>query len=61
MGLDASPMEGINREAYKLILNQDGYTPLFAVSVGYADKSDWAHPNNLPKSRFRLDEIVQSI
>lgn len=61
MGLDATPMEGINREAYKQILKQDGYAPLFAVTVGYADKSDWAHPNNLPKSRFDLDEIVQSI
>lgn len=61
MGLDATPMEGINRKAYKQILKQDGYAPLFAVTVGYADTSDWAHPTNLPKSRFKLDEVVQSI
>lgn len=61
MGLDATPMEGINRKSYKQILSQDGYAPLFAVTVGYADTSDWAHPTNLPKSRFELDEVVQSI
>ncbi|MFD2904303.1 nitroreductase family protein [Sphingobacterium anhuiense] len=61
MGLDATPMEGIDRNAYKEILAHDGFSPLFAVTVGYADKTDWAHPTALPKSRFELDEVVQSI
>ncbi|MBO9586158.1 MAG: nitroreductase family protein [Flavobacterium sp.] len=62
MGLDATPMEGIERLAYKQILNQDGYSPLFAVTVGYADvANDWAHPTILPKSRFELKEVVESI
>lgn len=61
MGLDATPMEGINLQAYKEILSQDGYAPLFAVTVGYADKNDWANPDNLPKSRFELNEVVASI
>lgn len=61
MGLDATPMEGINLQAYKEILSQDGYAPLFAVTVGYADKGDWARPDNLPKSRFPLDEIIEVI
>lgn len=61
MGLDATPMEGINREAYKQILSQDGYAPLFAVTVGYADLSDWMHPTVFPKSRFELNEVVHSI
>lgn len=61
MGLDATPMEGINREAYRQILTQDGYAPLFAVAVGYADLSDFMHPSVFPKSRFELDEVVQSI
>lgn len=61
MGLDATPMEGINREAYKQIIAQDGYAPLFAVTVGYADLSDFMHPNVYPKSRFELDEVVHSI
>lgn len=61
MGLDATPMEGINIEGYKQILQKDGYAPLFSVTVGYADLSDWAHPTVLPKSRFELDEVVHSI
>ncbi len=62
MGLDATPMEGIERQAYKQILNQDRYSPLFAVTVGYADApNDWAHPTILPKSRFELKEVVESI
>ena len=62
MGLDATPMEGIERQAYKQILNQDGYSPLFVVTVGYADTpNDWAHPTILPKSRFDLKEVVESI
>jgi len=61
MGLDATPMEGINREAYKEILNQDGFSPLFAVTVGYADLTDYMHPSVHPKNRFALNEVVTSI
>ena len=61
MGLDATPMEGINRQAYKAILGQDGYAPLFVVTVGYADATDPMHPNALPKSRFALEEVIESI
>ncbi|WP_430613400.1 NAD(P)H-dependent oxidoreductase [Flavobacterium sp. JP2137] len=61
VGLDATPMEGINREAYKKILPKDDYTPLFAVAVGYADIHDWAHPAVSPKSRFEQQEVIQSI
>lgn len=61
MGLDATPMEGIDRKAYKELLPQNGYNPLFAATVGYADASDTMHPDVLPKSRFEQSEIIQSI
>ncbi|RZJ86777.1 MAG: NAD(P)H-dependent oxidoreductase [Chryseobacterium sp.] len=61
MGLDATPMEGINLKAYKQILNQDGYTPLVAATVGYADRDDTMHPDIYPKSRFALEEVISSI
>ena len=60
-GLDATPMEGINRQAYKDILGQEGYAPLFVVTVGYADSTDAMHPNVLPKSRFALEEVIEEI
>jgi len=61
LGLDATPMEGINRQAYQEILMQEGYAPLFAVTVGYADLTDPMHPSVLPKSRFALEEVIESI
>ncbi len=61
MGLDATPMEGINREAYRSILPTGGYSPLFAVTVGYADTNDVTHPKNLPKSRLSLTKVIESI
>lgn len=61
MGLDATPMEGLDRAAYKQILKQDGYAPLLAVTVGYANTSDWAHPEKMSKIRFALDEIIETI
>ncbi|UZT99374.1 nitroreductase family protein [Chryseobacterium fluminis] len=61
MGLDATPMEGINRLAYKEILPPDGCSPLFAVTVGYADPNDQSHPDSLPKSRLPLNQIIQSV
>lgn len=61
LGLDATPMEGINREAYHHILSQDKFTPLFAVTVGYADSGDLMHPTVFPKSRFELDQVIVSI
>lgn len=61
MGLDTTPMEGINRKAYEQILNKDGYAPLFAVTVGHADLNDPTHPTVFPKSRFDLEEVVKSV
>ncbi len=61
LGLDATPMEGINRQGYHDILQQEGYAPLFAVTVGYADQTDPMHPTVLPKSRFEREEIIVSI
>jgi len=61
MGLDATPMEGINRKAYKEILSQEEYSPLFAVAVGYADINDAMHPTVFPKSRFEPNEIIENI
>lgn len=61
MGLDATPMEGLDRAAYKQILKQYGYAPLFAVTVGYANTNDWARPDAMPKTRSALDDVIDTI
>ncbi|MEZ4799350.1 MAG: nitroreductase family protein [Flavobacteriales bacterium] len=61
MGIDSTPMEGIQSEAYASILKQDGYKPLFAVSIGYGHPEDPNHPTKRPKSRIPMDEVVVEI
>ncbi len=61
LGLDATPMEGIDRHAYADILPLDGQDVLFAVAVGYADPSDAFHPDNMAKSRFAATRIITHI
>jgi nitroreductase/dihydropteridine reductase len=59
MGLDATPMEGIDRNGLDAAfsLPEKGYTNLFAVTVGRNDdETDWNY--GLPKSRLPEAEIV---
>lgn len=62
MGLDATPMEGIDAAGLdaEFGLKAMGYTSLFAVTVGHnQDEDDWNF--GLPKSRLSLDEITTRI
>lgn len=59
MGLDATPMEGVDVEGLdaEFGLADKGFTTLFAVTVGRNDDAeDWNF--GLPKSRLPLSEIV---
>ncbi|NDV45097.1 nitroreductase family protein [Flagellimonas sediminis] len=61
MGIDSTPMEGIEKEGYDSVLQLDGYTSLFAVAIGYRDSEDPNQPALKQKSRLDLDAVVQSI
>ncbi|MFK8268893.1 NAD(P)H-dependent oxidoreductase [Capnocytophaga cynodegmi] len=58
MGIDSTPMEGIQIEKYDEILQQDGYKTLFAVAIGYRDSNDSNQPDKNPKSRLPLEEVI---
>ncbi|GIM51047.1 NAD(P)H-dependent oxidoreductase [Capnocytophaga cynodegmi] len=58
MGIDSTPMEGIQLEKYDEILQQDGYKTLFAVAIGYRDSNDSNQPDKNPKSRLPLEEVI---
>ncbi|CEN34359.1 NAD(P)H-dependent oxidoreductase [Capnocytophaga cynodegmi] len=58
MGIDSTPMEGIQMEKYDEILQQDGYKTLFAVAIGYRDSNDSNQPDKNPKSRLPLEEVI---
>lgn len=61
MGIDATPMEGIEPENYDKILNNEGYSTLVAVAIGYRDEEDSNQPDRKPKSRLTLDKVIETI
>lgn len=61
MGIDSTPMEGIETDAYDRILQQDGYKTLFAVAIGYRDKEDVNQPSITPKFRLDKDNVIRTI
>lgn len=58
MGLDSTPMEGIDSAAYDLVLENKDYHATVAVAVGYRHPSDENQPQHTPKQRRPLEEVV---
>tara|TARA_R110002051_G_scaffold52783_1_gene99946 strand:+ start:117 stop:776 length:660 start_codon:yes stop_codon:yes gene_type:complete len=63
LGIDATPMEGIDVKALdeEFGLRAKGYTSLVAVSLGYRTESDFNSPDKTPKSRLPESEIFTLI
>ncbi len=61
LGIDSTPMEGIEKDKYKAILKLEDYQPLFAVAIGKRDENDSNQPELKPKSRLLVDEIITEI
>ena len=61
MGIDSTPMEGIEPENYDKILGQTDYDSVVAVAIGYRDTEDFNQPSKNPKSRRKLEQIIQEI
>lgn len=61
MGIDSTPMEGIQPDKYDEILKQDGYTTLFAAVIGQRDATDLNQPTLKPKFRRPLEEVIENI
>lgn len=59
MGIDAGPMEGIEREKYDEALNLkgSGYTTLAACALGYRSADD--KYSEAPKVRYPAEEVIQ--
>ncbi|RCW91988.1 oxygen-insensitive NAD(P)H nitroreductase [Winogradskyella arenosi] len=63
LGIDATPMEGIDVKALdeEFGLREKGYTSLVAVSLGYRATSDFNSTDKTPKSRLAESEILTII
>ena len=63
IGIDATPMEGIDVKALdeEFGLREKGYTALVAVSIGYRSDSDFNSTDKTQKSRLEASEIFTEI
>lgn len=67
MDIDSTPMEGIDTQAYASILQQvkgihlEGYKTLFAVAIGYRDPDDANQPQQTPKKRRTLEDVIENV
>ncbi len=61
MGIDATPMEGIEPENYDTILKNTDHATIVAVAVGYRDAEDFNQPSRKPKSRRALHDVVKVV
>lgn len=60
LGIDSTPMEGIDTAKYDEILGQKDYKAVFAVAIGYRNTEDANQPSVNPKSRLALEKVVVS-
>ncbi|MDQ1858365.1 nitroreductase family protein [Chryseobacterium sp. WLY505] len=58
MGIDSTPMEGIEPEGYDTILNNEKYETLFAVAIGERDETDANQPKFNPKKRLNAEKVI---
>ncbi|MFS4472338.1 nitroreductase family protein [Chryseobacterium sp. T20] len=58
MGIDSTPMEGIEPEGYDAVLNNEKYETLFAVAIGERDETDANQPKFNPKKRLDAEKVI---
>lgn len=58
MGIDSTPMEGIETDRYDAILKNNSYETLFAVAIGKRADNDSNHPGVTPKTRLRSEKVI---
>ncbi|WP_299315446.1 NAD(P)H-dependent oxidoreductase [uncultured Aquimarina sp.] len=61
MGIDATPMEGIEPYNYNKILELENHHTLVAVAIGYRDPEDNNQPSKRPKSRRKINKVINTI
>lgn len=58
MGIDATPMEGIEPTNYDKILGNKSHATIVAVAIGHRDADDFNQPSKKAKSRMPLSEVI---
>lgn len=58
MGIDSTPMEGIEPDQYDAILKNENYETLFAVAIGERTETDANQPKFNPKTRLKAEKVI---
>lgn len=61
MGIDSTPMEGIETDMYDNILKNDSYETLFAVVIGQRSEDDTNHPAITQKKRLKSETVILEV
>lgn len=61
MGIDSTPMEGIETDKYDDILKNEKYETLFAVTIGEKSESDANQPKLNPKKRLEPKKVILEV
>lgn len=61
MGIDSTPMEGIEPGKYDAILGLENYSTIVAVAIGKRDPEDKNQPSLKPKSRRDFEQIIKVV
>lgn len=60
MGIDSTPMEGIDTAEYDKVLNLgDDYQTLCVVAIGYRSAEDSNQPSITPKKRLPKEQVIK--
>lgn len=61
MGIDSTPMEGIETNTYDNILKNNSYETLFAVVIGQRSEDDTNHPAITQKKRLKSEIVILEV
>lgn len=61
IGIDSTPMEGIDTLKYDGILKNKSYETLFAVAIGIRAETDANQPSITPKRRLKNQNVILEI
>jgi nitroreductase/dihydropteridine reductase len=61
MGIDSTPMEGIETNTYDNILKNNSYETLFAVVIGQRSEDDTNHPAITQKKRLKSETVILEV
>ena len=61
LGIDSTPMEGIENDKYDAVLNNNKYKTLFAVALGTRADDDANQIKIKAKTRFSAENVIEEI